>query len=162
MERHALSLTVNNRPGVLIRIALVYSRRGFNIDSLVVSESSNPKFSKMNIVAFGDLKTGEQIKKQLAKLIDVIHVTEHTESDSVQRELALFKLLVNSEKRPELLQLAVALNATVLEVGTEHVMVEIRGTSREIDNATQLFRSQGLCELIRTGKVMMAFGKNET
>ena len=162
MDRHALSLTVNNRPGVLIRIALVFSRRGFNIDSLVVSESSNPKFSKMNIVAFGDLKSGEQIKQQLAKLVDVIHVAEHTETDSVQRELALFKITTNSEARPQLLQLANACGAQIVEVGEEHIIVQLSGTTREVDNAAQLFRSQGLCELIRTGKVVMALGKGET
>ncbi len=162
MDRHALSLTVNNRPGVLIRIALVFSRRGFNIDSLVVSESSTPQFSKMNIVAFGDQRSGEQIKKQLSKLVDVIHVAEHTETDSVQRELALYKMLVTSERRPELLQLANAFGAKIIEVGEEHIILELSGTTREIDNATQLLRSQGLCELIRTGKVVMALGAGET
>src|SRR5512137_2237055 len=90
--RHSISLYVANKPGVLIRIALVFSRRGYNIDSLVVSETQDPRFSRMNIVASGDRETLEQILKQLNKLTDVIHARDYSFSEVIEKELALVKI----------------------------------------------------------------------
>ena len=97
VKKHVISLYVNNKPGALIRIALVFARRGYNIDSLVVSEGHDPAFSHMNITATGDEKTLQQILQQLNKLVDVIHAKDHTGDDIVQRELALIKLHCTGE-----------------------------------------------------------------
>ena len=99
IKKHSISLLVNNKPGVLIRIALVFARRGFNIDSLVVSESNVPEFSRMTIAATGDNKTLDQIIKQLNKLVDVVHATDNTGKNIIERELALLKVFCDSEKR---------------------------------------------------------------
>jgi acetolactate synthase-1/3 small subunit len=98
-RKHTISLLVANRPGVLIRISLVLARRGYNIDSLVVSPASDPSFSMMNIVASGDEKTLDQILKQLNKLIDVVHASDRTGENIIQRELALIKLSCADEQR---------------------------------------------------------------
>src|SRR4051812_25185900 len=100
-NQHSISLLVNNRPGVLIRISLVFARRGYNIDSLVVSPTHNGKFARMNIVASGEPKTLEQIIHQLNKLVDVIHAKDHTGETVVEKELALIKVRCVPEKRTE-------------------------------------------------------------
>ena len=160
--KHALSLTVNHRPGVLIRIALVFSRRGFNIESLVVSEATDPRFAKMVIVATGEQHVLIQIIRQLAKLVDVIHVAEHDKSNTIQRELALFKIIINHSERSDLLQLIHALHGTILEVGERHVIIELSGSSVHLDNATKLLRQYGIFEIIRSGKLVMRLGPQDT
>ena len=109
--RHSISLYVSNKPGVLIRIALVFSRRGYNIDSLVVSETEDPRFSRMNIVAQGDRTTLEQILKQLNKLVDVIHARDYSYEEVIQKELALFKIDCLPERRTEAFQVMDAFKA---------------------------------------------------
>jgi acetolactate synthase-1/3 small subunit len=102
-DKHTISLYVANKPGVLIRIALVFARRGYNIDSLVVSEGHDPSFSHMTISATGDRKTLDQILKQLNKLVDVVHAKDHTEDTVIEREMALVKIKCPAEKRAEVL-----------------------------------------------------------
>ena len=102
---HSISLLVANRPGVLVRIALVFSRRGYNIDSLVVSPTLDPNFSRMNIIAHGNPEILMQIIKQLEKLVDVVQAKDHTGTDAVEKELALIKVRCTAEQRTEILQL---------------------------------------------------------
>ena len=161
-RRHTIGLLVHNRPGVLIRIALVFARRGYNLDSLVVSASSDPKFSMMTIVASGEEKTLDQIIKQLNKLIDVVHATDRTGEEIIQRELALVKIACTNEERAQLLQLAHALRAESVDLDEAGVTFQVTGTSEHIDGVVRVFSDYDVIELIRTGKVLMARGRQAT
>lgn len=161
-RKHTISLLVSNRPGVLIRIALVFARRGYNLDSLVVSPTNHADFSMMNIVASGDERTLDQILKQLNKLIDVVHATDRTGEDIVQRELALIKLSCSAEDRSELLQLAHALKCETVDLDDSTLTLQITGTSERLDSAMSVFESYSIIELVRTGKVLMARGAQAT
>ncbi len=162
LEKHTISLYVANKPGVLIRIALVFARRGYNIDSLVVSPSPDPDFSTMNIVASGDRKTLHQIIKQLNKLVDVVHATDRTNDDVIHRELALIKIHCEPDMRGEVLQLAKALDCDTVDLGESSVTVEATGTSDKLDAVGRVFERYGVLELIRTGKVLIARGETIT
>ena len=161
-RRHTIGLLVHNRPGVLIRIALVFARRGYNLDSLVVSASSDPKFSMMTIVASGEEKTLDQIIKQLNKLIDVVHATDRTGEEIIQRELALVKIACTNEERAQLLQLAHVLRAESVDLDEAGVTFQVTGTSEHIDGVVRVFADYDVIELIRTGKVLMARGRQAT
>ncbi len=161
-RKHTISLLVANRPGVLIRISLVFARRGYNIDSLVVSAASDPNFSMMNIVASGDEKTLDQILKQLNKLIDVVHASDRTGENIIQRELALIKLSCADEQRSELLQLAYALNCDTVDIDETSITVQVTGSSEKLDSAISVFQGYTVLELVRTGKVLMARGSEKT
>lgn len=161
-RKHTISLLVHNRPGVLIRIALVFARRGYNLDSLVVSASSDPKFSMMNIVASGEEKTLDQILKQLNKLIDVVHATDRTGEDIIQRELALIKISCTSEERAQILQLAHALRAEPVDLDEASVTFQVIGSSERLDSVMRVLSDYDVIELIRTGKVLMARGSQAT
>ena len=113
---HSISLLVANRPGVLVRIALVFSRRGYNIDSLVVSPTLDPNFSRMNIIAHGNPEILMQIIKQLEKLVDVVQAKDHTGTDAVEKELALIKVRCTAEQRTEILQLCDHFHANTVDM----------------------------------------------
>ena len=161
-RKHTISLLVANRPGVLIRISLVFARRGYNLDSVVVSPSNNPAFSMMNIVASGDEKTLDQIIKQLNKLIDVVHATDRTGEDILQRELALIKIACSPEQRGELLQLAHALKCDTVDLTENSMILQTTGSSERVDAVINVFQAYEVIELIRTGKVLMARGSQST
>lgn len=161
-RKHTISLLVANRPGVLIRISLVFARRGYNIDSLVVSPSSDPDFSMMNIVASGDERTLDQILKQLNKLIDVVHASDRTGENIIQRELALIKVACAAEERSELLQLTHALKCDNVDLDDTSLTVQITGTSERLDSAISVLKGYRVLELVRTGKVLMARGSEMT
>lgn len=159
---HNISLLVNHRPGVLIRVALVFSRRGYNIESLVVSEASNPRFAHMIISASGNPHTLEQIIKQLYKLVDVVHVAEYDRENTIRREMGLLKISTTPEHRSNVLQLIHALDGGVIEIGETHCVAQISGTPRELDNAIAVFQDFGILEVIRTGTVLMRMGRDNT
>jgi acetolactate synthase-1/3 small subunit len=161
-KRHTLSLYVANKPGVLIRIALVFARRGYNIDSLVVSPSADPDFSSMNIVATGDEKTLDQILKQLNKLVDVVHASDRTNDDVIHRELALMKIHCEADMRGEVLQLAKALDCDTVDLGPSSVTIEVTGKTDKLDGVSRVFARYGVLEMIRTGKVLMSRGETIT
>lgn len=161
-KRHTISLFVANKPGVLIRISLVFARRGYNIDSLVVSPANDPRFSRMNIVAIGNAKVLDQIIKQLNKLIDVVSAKDRTEDDIIQKELALFKLGCTGHDRLEAFQLADAMKCSILNVLPGSMIVEIEGNSERIDGAYEVFKEFNIIELIRTGKVLMTRSSEAT
>ena len=160
--RHSLSLYVANKPGVLIRIALVFSRRGFNIDSLVVSETEDPRFSRMNIVAIGGRETLAQILKQLNKLVDVVHARDYSYEDVIQKELALVKIDCPAERRAEAFQVMEAFKARTIDLAEATLAVEITGSSEKLDAFELLLRPFGIREMVRTGKVLMARGAETT
>ena len=156
---HCLSLLVANRPGVLVRIALVFSRRGYNLDSLVVSPTLNPDFSRMNIVAHGNPEILVQIIKQLEKLVDVIQAKDHTGSKTVEKELALITVKCRAEQRTEILQYCDHFKATTVDMTESSMIIQITGNTDKIDAMKHLLDKFEVLEYIRTGKVIMLQGE---
>jgi acetolactate synthase-1/3 small subunit len=161
-REHVISLYVNNKPGVLVRVAIVFARRGYNIDSLVVSPGARGDFSRMTIACSGDPETLEQIIKQLAKLVDVVHAIDHTGDEAYETEIGLVKLQCELDERTQILQIAEHFNAKVVDYGTESLMLRVYGASEKLDTFTELLRPFGLRELVRSGKVLMARGLKAT
>jgi len=159
---HTISMLVANKPGVLVRIAHVFARRGYNIDSLVVSPSFNPLFSRMTITATGDPEILDQIIKQVNKLIDVIHAFEHTGQDTIHTELALFKVKTTATNRPIILKLLKRYRAHILDESGNILIIEQTGLTRQIDELESHLKRYGIIEIVRTGKVVMAKGAEET
>ena len=162
MKKHLVSLYVSNKFGVLNRIALVFARRGFNIDSLVVSEAYDPTFSHMNIVATGDEKTIGHIIKQLNKLVDVVHASDNTGKDVIQRELALVKVRCPPEKRTEVLDVVHTFKGHVLDLSENALTAQITGNTEKLDALHRMLGGYGVIEMVRTGKVLMARGEEVT
>lgn len=161
-DLHTISLYVNNKPGVLVRVALVFARRGYNIESLVVSAAARGDFSRMTITCSGDRETLEQIIKQLAKLVDVVHAIDHTGDDSYETEIALVKLESRLDQRTEILQIAEHYGAKVVDYGPESLMLRVYGDSDKLDAFLALLGPLGLSEVVRSGKILMARGLAET
>jgi len=159
---HVISLYVNNKPGVLVRVAIVFARRGYNIDSLVVSPGVRGDFSRMTVACSGDPETLEQIIKQLAKLVDVVHASDHTGGKAYETEIALVKLQCQLDERSQILQIAEHFNAKVVDYGTDSLMLRVYGGSEKLDTFIELLRPFGLRELVRSGKVLMARGLQAT
>ncbi len=159
---HTISLFVNNKPGVLVRVALVFSRRAFNIESLVVSPAAEGRFSRMTITCSGATEDLEQVVKQLAKLVDVVHAIDHTGDESYEVEIALVKLECPLDQRTQILQIAEHYKARVVDYGPESVMLQAYGSSEKLDAFIDLLRPFTLSELVRSGKLLMARGKRVT
>jgi acetolactate synthase-1/3 small subunit len=159
---HTLSVLVNNRPGVLMRICQVFARRGFNIDSLVVSQGRDARFSRMTIGIVGDPNGLEQIIKQVHKLIDVIHCYEHTSDHSVVRELLMIKIACTPEDRSQLLQICEHFNGKTVDLTPTSMIIMITGESSKADAAITMFSQFNIIETVRTGKVVMARGEQPT
>ncbi len=159
---HTISLFVNNTPGVLVRVALVFSRRAFNIESLVVSPGAEGRFSRMTITCSGEPDVLEQIIKQLAKLVDVVHAIDHTGNPAYETEIALIKVVAPPEERTEILQVAEHFKARVVDYGTESMILQAYGSSEKLDALISLLRPHSIAELVRSGKLLMARGKSTT
>jgi acetolactate synthase-1/3 small subunit len=159
---HTISLFVNNAPGVLVRVALVFSRRGFNIESLVVSPGAEGRFSRMTITCSGEVETLEQIIKQLAKLVDVVHAIDHTGDLAYETEIALIKIESPIEDRTQILQIAQQFKARVVDYGPESIILMAHGGSEKLDALIGLLRPFLISELVRSGKLLMARGKRIT
>ncbi len=159
---HNLSIYVANRPGALARIAQTFSRRGYNIESLVVSPGKTGDLSRMTITVKGDGKNLAQVISQCSKLVDVVACREHAESEVVSRELALVKLAVGAKKRDEVLRLAAQVNAQVVDLSENALVLEATGSPEKLDAMVAVLRSYGIIELIRTGKVIAARGSMPT
>ncbi len=159
---HTISLLVANKPGVLVRIALAFARRNYNIDSLVVSPSFNEKFSRMTITVQGDPQTLEQIIKQANKLVDVISASEHNDTDAVHSELALMKIKVTASSKPIILKLLKKFETAVIDSTGNILIVSQSGTTVELDELEASLKKYHLLEIVRTGKVAMARGHEET
>ena len=156
---HTLSILVRNKPGVLVRVALVFSRRGYNIESLVVSpEASDGQMSRMTITCSGDPETLEQIIKQVTKLIDVVHAFDHTGQAVIETEIALVKLKCKIDQRTEILQIAEQYSAKVVDYSPESLIVRVYGVSDKLDAFLTLLAPYSVVELIRSGKILMTRG----
>jgi len=153
---------VANKPGVLVRVALVFARRNYNIESLVVSPAARGDFSRMTVTCSGDPATLEQIIKQLTKLVDVVHATDHTGDASYETEVALVKIVQPMDRRTETLQIAEHYGAKVVDYGPESLILRAYGGSEKLDAMIELLRPKGLTDLVRSGKILMARGLQET
>ena len=161
-DSHSISLLVNNKPGVLIRISLVFARRGYNIDSLVVSPAHNRQFSRMSITASGDPETLVLILGQLNKLVDVIHATDHTGDVVVQRELALIKVDCTAERRTEVLQISEHFKCQSVDISDTTLLLEATGNTDKLDALELMLEKYGIVEIVRSGKLVMARGASPT
>ena len=161
-DTHTISLLVNNKPGVLIRISLVFARRGYNIDSLVVSPAHNKDFSRMSITARGERKILEQIIKQLNKLVDIIHANDHTADVVIERELALIKVKFPPNLRTEILQIAEHFKCQTVDLSDSTLIIESTGSSEKLDALHAMLTKYNVTEMVRTGKLIMARGAANT
>jgi acetolactate synthase-1/3 small subunit len=156
--RHTLAVLVENSPGVLARVAGLFSRRGFNIESLAVGVTADPNISRMTIVVEGDDRTIEQVSKQLNKLINVIKVSDITSDPYVDRELSLIKVNAEPSLRPHIMQIIDVFRAKVVDVGKRSIIVEITGDEGKISAFLDIMREFGIKEVVRTGKIAMVRG----
>ncbi|MGC6427394.1 MAG: acetolactate synthase small subunit [Akkermansiaceae bacterium] len=159
---NTLSILVNNTPGVLMRICQVFSRRAYNIDSLVVSEGRTGRFSRMTIDISGNPEGLDQIIKQVNKLIDVIHCYEHTADNAVVREMMLVKILAGKEERSAALQVIEHFAGKTVDMTPDAMIAMFTGTTGKLDAATVMLGQFEVIETVRTGKVVMARGSQET
>jgi len=156
--RHTLVTLVEDKPGVLTRVAGLFRRRNFNIESLTVGHSETPEISRMTIVVNCDDAVLEQVIKQLYKLINVTKITDVTSEQTVIRELALIKVQANASTRAEIIQFAEVFEAKIVDLTRESVTVEITGTEDKVDALYRLLRPFGIKEMVRTGRVAMLRG----
>jgi acetolactate synthase I/III small subunit len=161
-RRHVLSVLVENKPGVLTRIAGLFARRGFNIETLSVGPSDDPALSRLTITLDGANHPIDQVTKQLHKLVNVLKIRDLEPAETVARELALFKVSVDTATRDEVRGLADMFRGRIVDVGRRSVVVELTGTADKIDAFEALLRPFGLIETMRTGEIAIARGRAET
>lgn len=153
--RHTISVLVENKFGVLTRIAGLFSGRGYNIDTLNVAPTQDPNTSRMTIVTRGDDATLDQIVKQLNKLVDILNVQDFRENEYVDRELVLVKVSVDSTSRAELMQIADIFRAKIVDVQPKSLTIEITGDESKVEKFIELMKTFGITELTRTGKIAL-------
>ena len=153
--RHTLAVLVDNKPGVLARVSGLFSRRGFNIESLAVGMTEDPEISRMTIVVRGDDRVLAQVTSQLGKLIDVISVCDLPSSESVDRELVLIKVSADATTRSEIMQIVDIFRAKIIDVGTETLIIEVTGDQGKARAIREMLERFGIKELVRTGMVAM-------
>ena len=151
MKKRVLSLLVDNTSGVLSRVAGLFSRRGYNIDSLTVGETADPRYSRMTVVARGDEQILDQIVKQLAKLIDVVDIKVLEEESSVNRELVLVKVRADAADRQSIIAIANVFRGNIIDVGKDSLIIELTGQQSKLDAFVELLRGYEILELARTG-----------
>ncbi|MGI6647621.1 MAG: acetolactate synthase small subunit [Bacillota bacterium] len=158
-KRHTLAVTVHNYPGVLNRVAGMFSRRGYNIESLNVGTTDNPQFSRMTIVVDGDSQIIEQVVKQLHKLVDVIKVSDITEEPAVNRDLVLYKVQAEPPVRGEIMQICEVFRLRIVDFGRRSLIIEATGEKNKLDAIEDALRPFGILEMVRTGQVSMVRGR---
>ena len=158
--RHTLSVLLENKPGALMRIASMFARRGFNIESLAVGPTERQDVSRITLRVDCEQHPLEQIEKQMHKLVNVLRVSELEPDEAVERELALLKVAAPAARRGELISLAQAFNARVADLGPDAIVFEIVGHPEEIDSFEELVRPHGLKELVRTGRIGLGRASN--
>src|SRR5215204_2534033 len=151
-RKHILSLLVENRPGVLARIAGLFSRRGFNIDTLAVGPTDDPDVSRITLTLDGALHPIDQVTKQLHKLVNVIKIRDMEPGETIAREMALFRVSAGVENRAEIIQFAEIFRATIVDVSRRTMTIEVTGTQDKIDAFERMIRPHGLVEMARTGE----------
>ncbi len=153
--KHTISVIVENKPGVLSRVAGLFSRRGFNIESLAVGTTEDPKTSRMTIVAEGDDQDLEQIIKQLYKLIDTIRVFDIPKDQEIERELVLIKVNSTEKTRKEITDIVKLFNARIVDVSEKSLIIDVCDEEDKVINLENMLRKFGIQELVRTGKIAL-------
>ncbi len=153
--KHIISALVENKPGVLAHVAGMFAARAYNIDSLVVGRTEDPKLSRMTIVVIGDDKVLEQVRKQLAKIVPVVKVQDFVGQPVVARDLMLITISAPPEKRPEILSLIEMFRGKVVDIGTKQLMVEISGPETKIEAFIEVCKPYGIKNVARTGTIAM-------
>jgi acetolactate synthase-1/3 small subunit len=161
-RKHVLSIVVENKPGVLTRIAGLFARRGFNIDTLTVGPTDDEHTSRITLTVDGAMHPIDQVTKQLHKLVNVLKIRDLEPADTVTRELALFKVTADGAQRGELMQICEIFRAKVVDVTRRSVTIEVTGTTDKIGAFEQMVRPFGLIEMMRTGEIAIARGRGET
>jgi acetolactate synthase-1/3 small subunit len=161
-RRHILTLLVENKPGVLARIAGLFSRRGFNIQTLAVGPTDDPSLSRMTLTLDGALHPIDQVTKQLHKLVNVIKIRDLEPEETVARELALFKVAADGETRAQVMQYADIFRGRVIDVSKRSLTVEVTGTDDKIEAFERMIRPFGLIEMVRTGEIAISRGRSAT
>jgi acetolactate synthase-1/3 small subunit len=161
-RKHVLSVLVENKPGVLTRIAGLFARRGFNIDTLAVGPTEDATISRMTITLDGAAHPIDQVTKQLHKLVNVIKIRDLEPKETIAREMALFKVSADGQNRAEIMQLAEIFRARIIDVSGRTVTIEITGTEDKVEAFEEMVRPFGLVEMVRTGEIAIARGKSQT
>ena len=159
--KHVISALVQNQPGVLAHVAGMFAARGFNIDSLVVGRTEDPKLSRMTIVVVGDDRILEQVHKQLGKVVPVVKVRDFADVVYIERDLMLVRVHVTPEKRPEVIELTNLFRGRVVDVSRSSVMIELSGPEEKLEAFVDLLHPYGIRELARTGVIAMSRGRQE-
>jgi acetolactate synthase I/III small subunit len=161
-RKHVLSILVENKSGVLTRIAGLFARRGFNIDTLTVGPTDDDHISRVTLTVDGAIHPIDQVTKQLHKLINVLKIRDLEPEDTVARELALFKISADGTQRGELMQITEIFRGKVVDVTKRSVIVEVTGTTEKVEAFESMVRPFGLIEMMRTGEIAIARGRGET
>ena len=153
MSEHTISVRLENKPGALARVSQLFSRRGYNIQSLAVGPTEHADISRLTLRVDCSEHSLEQIEKQMHKLVNVLRVTELTPGESLERELALLKVSAPPSARAELMALGEVFNARIADLGPDSIVFELTGSPEEVDSFEELVRPHGLQELVRTGRI---------
>ncbi len=161
-RKHILSILVENKPGVLTRIAGLFARRGFNIDTLAVGPTEDERISRITLTLDGAIHPIDQVTKQLHKLVNVLKIRDLEPEETMARELALFKVSADGPARTEVMQICEIFRAKVVDITRRSLVVEVTGTCDKVDALEQLLRPFGLIEMARTGEIAISRGRGET
>jgi acetolactate synthase I/III small subunit len=161
-RKHILSILVENKPGVLTRIAGLFARRGFNIDTLAVGPTDDPTLSRITLTLDGAMHPIDQVTKQLHKLVNVIKIRDLEPTETVARELALFKISADGASRAEVMQMVEIFRGKIIDVSKRSVIVEVTGSWDKIEAFERMVRPFGLIEMARTGEIAISRGRGET
>ena len=161
-RKHVLSILVENKPGVLTRIAGLFARRGFNIDTLTVGPTDNDRQSRITLTVDGALHPIDQVTKQLHKLVNVIKIRDLEPADTVARELALFKVAADGGARGEVMQIVEIFRGKIIDVTRRSLIIEVTGTWEKVEAFERMVRPFGLVEMARTGEIAISRGRSET
>lgn len=161
LERHVLSILVKNHSGVLSRISGLFSRRGYNIDSLTVGVTEDPTLSRMTIVVHTDKETVVQIKNQVSKLVDVVKIVELSPASSVLREIVMIKINVNDDQRSEIIGIVEIFRASIVDVAKRSLVIQVTGDESKVEALISMLEPYGIKEIVRTGLTALCRGENE-
>src|SRR6476646_5924016 len=161
-RKHIVTMLVENKPGVLARVAGLFSRRGFNIDTLAVGPTDDPLLSRMTLTLDGALHPIDQVTKQLHKLVNVIKIRDLEPQEAVARELALFKITADGDSRAQIMQFAEIFRGKIVDVHKRSLTVEVTGNDEKIEAFEEMVRPFGLIEMVRTGEIAVSRGKGTT
>ena len=162
MAKHTLSVLVENKPGILARVAGLFARRGFNIDTLAVGPTDDPTLSRITLTLDGAMHPIDQVTKQLHKLVNVIKIRDLEPTETVARELALFKVSADASSRAEVMQMVEIFRAKVIDVSRRSVTIELTGSWDKVEAFERMVRPFGLIEMVRTGEIAISRGRGET